>query len=83
MIINESAHLTNARKDILNMYGQVDGNLGVLKMNREHRYNSLTPNMIENISRGVETMNIDHIIKKENNYEAIKQYLEQIYRLQT
>ena len=108
MIINESAHLTNARKDILNIYGQVDGNLGVLKMNREHRYNSLTPNMIENISRGVETMNIDHIIttiylstdksqhfsggtdfrtiafmKKENNYEAIKQYLEQIYRLQT
>ena len=30
-------------------------------MNREHRFNTLTPNMIANIVRGVETMDNDHI----------------------
>lgn len=44
------------------MYGEIDGNLGVPRMNKEHRYNQLSPSMIENISRGIETMNIDHII---------------------
>ena len=46
---------------MLNVYGQLDGNLGVVQMNREHRYNTLTPNMISNIVRGVETMDNDHI----------------------
>ena len=31
-------------------------------MNKEHRYNTLTSNLIENIDRGVETMDIDHIV---------------------
>jgi enoyl-CoA hydratase/carnithine racemase len=108
MIINEGAIRTSARKDILDMYGEIEGNLGILRMNREHRFNQLTPNMIENISRGVETMNIDHIIttiylgtenhkhfsggtdfrtiafmKKEDNYGRIKEYLQQVYQLQT
>ena len=39
MIINEQKSSTINRKDILDMYGQIDGNLGVLKMNREHRFN--------------------------------------------
>ena len=30
-------------------------------MNREHRFNTLTPNMIANIVRGVDTMDNDHI----------------------
>jgi hypothetical protein len=29
-------------------------------MNREHRYNMLTPSMIKDIHRGVESVNIDH-----------------------
>ena len=47
---------------MLDLYGYRDGNLGVLRMNREHRFNTLTPNMIENVSRGVETMDVDNIV---------------------
>ena len=61
MIINENLLETKARKQMLNVYGQLDGNLGVVQMNREHRFNTLTPNMIQNIVRGVETMDNDHI----------------------
>ena len=32
-------------------------------MNREHRYNTLTPNFLKQVSRGVETMNIDHSVE--------------------
>jgi len=46
MIINESLLETKARKQMLNVYGQLDGNLGVVQMNREHRFNTLTTNMI-------------------------------------
>jgi len=61
MIINENLSVTSARKQMLDVYGQLDGNLGVVQMNREHRYNTLTPNMIQNIVRGVDTIDNDHI----------------------
>ena len=47
-------------KGLLNLYGEVDGNLGVVKMNREHRFNTLTDVMIKDITRGVDTMNNDY-----------------------
>lgn len=31
-------------------------------MNKEHRFNTLTPKFIKQVSRGVETMYIDHSI---------------------
>jgi enoyl-CoA hydratase/carnithine racemase len=34
-------------------------NVGILKMNREHRYNTLTPNYIKGLRRGIESLNID------------------------
>jgi enoyl-CoA hydratase/carnithine racemase len=37
--------------------------MGVLRLNREHRMNTLTPNFIKQIKRGVETMNLDHSVK--------------------
>jgi len=61
MIINENLSVTSARKSMLSVYGQFDKNLGVIQMNKEHRFNTLTPNMITNIVRGVETMDNDHI----------------------
>lgn len=45
---------------MLNLYGEYDGNLGVVKMNREHRYNTLTDAMITDITRGVDTFNNDY-----------------------
>lgn len=47
-------------KGMLNLYGELDGNLGVVKMNREHRYNTLTDAMISDITRGVDTFNNDY-----------------------
>ena len=43
----------------MDLYGSLDGNTGVLKMNREHRFNTLTPHMAESLSRGLNTMDID------------------------
>ena len=37
--------------------------MGFLKLNREHRYNTLTPNYIKNIRRSLETLNNDEIVK--------------------
>ena len=34
-------------------------NVGILKMNREHRHNTLTPNYIKELSRAIETLNLD------------------------
>jgi enoyl-CoA hydratase/carnithine racemase len=42
------------------VYGKTRGSLGTVTLNREHRYNMLSPNFIEEVTRGVETMNIDH-----------------------
>ena len=38
------------------------GGVGIVRMNREHRYNTLTPNFIKQVARGVETMYLDHSI---------------------
>jgi enoyl-CoA hydratase/carnithine racemase len=44
------------------VYGKTDASLGSVFMNREHRYNMLSPNFIKEVTRGVETMNIDHMV---------------------
>lgn len=38
-------------------------NVGVLKLNKEHRYNTLTTNHIKNIRRGIESLNLDDAIR--------------------
>jgi enoyl-CoA hydratase/carnithine racemase len=75
-------------------------------MNKEHRYNMLTPGFINELRRGVETHNIDNDrdviymaprqgehfsigtdfrmishMKKEENYDKIAEYFEQLYSL--
>jgi len=37
--------------------------VGILRMNREHRFNALTPGFAAQVSRGIETMNLDHTVK--------------------
>ena len=44
------------------VYGKTDASLGSVFMNREHRYDMLSPNFITEVVRGVETMNIDHMV---------------------
>lgn len=39
------------------------GHLGILKMNREHRYNTLTPHYVKELKRAVDTMDIDDNVK--------------------
>ena len=42
--------------------GKQLGGLGIVNMNREHRFNTLTPNFLRQVARGVETMHIDHTV---------------------
>lgn len=61
MIISQNNTHSLKRKGILNLYGERDGPLGVVKLNREHRYNTLSPSMVQDVTRGVDTMNNCHI----------------------
>jgi enoyl-CoA hydratase/carnithine racemase len=47
----------------LDTYASIEHHVGYLKLNREHRYNTLTPNYIKNIRRSIETLNQDEIVK--------------------
>ena len=49
------------RKQILNLFAEMDGPLGVVKINREHRMNTLSPTLVQDINRGVESVYQDHI----------------------
>jgi enoyl-CoA hydratase/carnithine racemase len=46
----------------MDLYGDIDGCLGVIKMNKEHNYNMLTPNFINEIQRGIQSMDADQIV---------------------
>ena len=52
-----------ARQKMLDVQGIIRGPVGVVRLNREHRHNMLTPNFIKQIKRGVESFNLDHSIK--------------------
>jgi enoyl-CoA hydratase len=41
------------------MYGRFISHCGILKMNKEHKYNTLSPGFIDEVYRGVESMNQD------------------------
>jgi enoyl-CoA hydratase/carnithine racemase len=41
---------------------KLKANVGVVRMNKEHRFNTLTPAFVEQVTRGVETMYLDHSI---------------------
>jgi len=48
--------------DMWDMQGHMKANTGFLKMNREHRYNTLTPSFAKTVKRGVESMFLDHSV---------------------
>lgn len=50
-------------KHMLNLHAKNEGALGVVTLNREHRFNNLTEGMISDINRGLNTMNQDHTAK--------------------
>jgi enoyl-CoA hydratase/carnithine racemase len=52
-----------ARKDILDTQASIRHHVGFLRLNREHRHNTLTPNYIKNIRRSLDTLNVDEIVK--------------------
>ena len=49
--------------DQFDIIGKSIGGVGIVKLNKEHRNNLLTPQFIKQVARGVETMNIDHFVK--------------------
>lgn len=48
---------------VLDVQAKLRGSLGVIRLNREHRSNILTPNYIPQLKRAVETMYIDHTVE--------------------
>jgi enoyl-CoA hydratase/carnithine racemase len=56
-----SKHLLGEKRmKMRNLYGDHDGQLGIVTMNKEHRYNMLTDGMIADITRGLDSMNQNH-----------------------
>jgi enoyl-CoA hydratase len=51
------------RQEIYDLYANIDGNLGIVRMNKEHRYNTLTSSFIDQVTRGISSMDIDHIVR--------------------
>jgi enoyl-CoA hydratase/carnithine racemase len=56
--LQHSESETKFRK-MIDMTSDKKGNVGILKTNREHRLNVLTPRFLRQVSRGVRTMNVD------------------------
>lgn len=48
---------------MFDIQAKLKSSVGVLRMNREHRFNTLTPGFASQVSRGVETMDMDHTVK--------------------
>lgn len=48
---------------MLDIQGRLRSGVGIVRLNREHRYNTLTPNFAKQIARGVESMYLDHTVK--------------------
>ena len=84
------------------------GRLGVLYLNKEHRYNTLSPSFAHEVGRGIGSFYEDRLtkaiyvsskegkqwsngtdfrtmlhMKKEGSYESLRNYIEQLYQLQT
>jgi len=48
---------------MLDIQGSLRGGVGVVRLNREHRNNILTPHFTKQVARGVESMSLDHSVK--------------------
>lgn len=51
------------RKKVYDVQASLMGALGVVRLNREHRNNLLTPGFVKQVTRGVETMYVDHSVR--------------------
>lgn len=47
----------------LDTYCSIDHHVGYLKLNREHRYNTLTPNFVKNVQRSLDSLNQEEVVK--------------------
>jgi len=52
-----------SREKMLDVQSKIRGPVGVVRMNREHRNNMLTPNFIHQVKRGVESFELDHSVR--------------------
>mgnify|MGYP002396387885 CR=1 FL=1 len=50
------------RKDMFDIQARLRNSVGIVRMNKEHRFNTLTPNFVSQVARGVETMELDHTV---------------------
>lgn len=47
----------------LDTYARVSHHVGHLRLNREHRFNTLTPNFLKSIRRSLNSLNADDLVK--------------------
>lgn len=62
-IVNGDGVREGSRQSMLDIQGRLRSGVGIVRLNREHRYNTLTPNFAKQIARGVESMYLDHTVK--------------------
>ena len=51
------------RLKFYDVYTQISGRTGIIFMNKEHRYNTLSPGFCEEVSRGVSSMYEDRLTR--------------------
>jgi len=44
------------------MNGEIDGCMGVIHLNKEYQYNMLTPSFINEINRGIASLDVNQIV---------------------
>lgn len=61
-MIRGHGRLEDRRGSMADITAKQRGNVGIVRMNREHRHNTLTPNFARQVKRGVESMYLDHSV---------------------
>jgi len=51
------------KKDLYHLIGQRGGNVAYLNLNREHKWNLLTPTMISELKRFLQSYQLDETIR--------------------
>ena len=56
-------HKATARKQFYDAHATTSGRLGILNLNKEHRFNTLSPSFAHEVSRGIGSLYEDRLTK--------------------
>lgn len=61
-LLQGAGRLDGQRESMYDVQASLKAGVGIVRLNREHRYNTLTPNFVKQVARGVESMYLDHSV---------------------